>query len=326
MKYSRGLTSILLLTICSVGATCTPSGGSTTGDQIALFTKNQTNPYFQSIRLGAESAASQMNAGVVHYVPTKPDSIPEQMSQIEDAIIKQPKAVVFIPVDFKAMVPGVQKLNAAKIPVVNLTDRSAGGDFVSFVGCDDERLGLSAGRYLLRHLNGNSKVIIIEGVGGSANSAARVRGFEQAIREFSGVTLLASQPGNFQRLQALQVTENLLQAHTQIDGVLAANDAMALGAVEALDAANRKAAVVGINGTKEAVDAIKAGKLLATVDCNGFEQGCIGVMTAIRHLRNLPVPKEFAFPQPVIDRMNYGDLDVPDARRSCPMWEDLVKG
>jgi len=140
------------------------------------------------------------------------------------------------------------------------------------------------------------------------------------------VKLVASQPGNFQRLQALQVTENLLQAHAQIDGVLAANDAMALGAIEALDGANRKAAVIGINGTKEAVDAIKTGKLLATVDCNGFEQGCIGVMTAIRHLRKLPVPKEFAFPQPVIDRANYGDLDMPDTQRSCPMWEELVKG
>ena len=142
------------------------------------------------------------------------------------------------------MVPGVQKLNAASIPVVNLTDRSAGGQFVSFVGCDDERLGLSAGRYLLQHLNGKGNVIIIEGVGGSANSAARSRGFQQAIREFPAVKLVASQPGNFQRLQALQVTENLLQAHPQIDGVLAANDAMALGAIEALDGANRKAAVV----------------------------------------------------------------------------------
>jgi ribose transport system substrate-binding protein len=100
---------------------------------------------------------------------------------------------------------------------------------------------------------------------------------------------------------------------------------MALGAIEALDGANRKAAVIGINGTKEAVDAIKAGKLLATVDCNGFEQGCIGLMTAVRHLRNLPVPKEFAFPQPVIDSSNYGDLDVPDSERSCPRWEELVK-
>ena len=127
MIHLKDLTLILLAAV--LAATCNRGGANQGGDQVALFTKNQTNPYFQSIRLGAENAASQMKAGVVHYVPTKPDSIPEQMSQIEDAIIKRPQAVVFIPVDFKAMVPGVQKLNAAKIPVVNLTDRSAGGEF-----------------------------------------------------------------------------------------------------------------------------------------------------------------------------------------------------
>ena len=106
---------------------------------------------------------------------------------------------------------------------------------------------------------------------------------------------------------------------------MAANDSMALGALEALDGANRKALVVGINGTKEAMDAIKAGKLLASGDYNGFVQGCIGTMAAIRHLRGEPVPAEFQFPQPVVDAGNYGDLDLPDAQRSCPSWESIAE-
>ncbi|WP_338318216.1 sugar ABC transporter substrate-binding protein, partial [Bradyrhizobium ottawaense] len=85
--------------------------------------------------------------------------------------------------------------------------------------------------------------------------------FNDALKETPGAKLLASQPGNYQRLQALQVMENLMQSNSQIDGVLAANDAMAVGAIEALDGANRKAQVIGINGTKEAIDAIKSGKL-----------------------------------------------------------------
>src|SRR5436309_16006973 len=72
------------------------------------------------LRMGAENAAKQMNARVTQYVPTRPDSIPDQMSQIEDVITRRPDAVVFVPVDFKAMSPGVLKLNAAKIPVVNV--------------------------------------------------------------------------------------------------------------------------------------------------------------------------------------------------------------
>src|SRR5215470_3831718 len=90
------------------------------GEKIAVFTKNQTNPYFQMLRLGADNAAKQMNARVTHYVPTRPDSIPDQMSQIEDVVTRRPDAAVFVPVDFKAMAPGLLKMNAAKIPVVNV--------------------------------------------------------------------------------------------------------------------------------------------------------------------------------------------------------------
>jgi len=296
------------------------------GERIALFTKNQTNPYFQTIRVAAENAAKQMKASVIHYVLTKPDSIPEQMSQVEDAITKRPDAVVFIPVDFKALVPAVQKLNAAKIPVVNVTDRSAGGDLVSFVGSDDFSLGLATGQYLLKKMNGQGDVIIIEGVRGSITNIERVRGFRKALEGFPRVKLLAAQPANYQRLQALQVMENLMQSHPKIDGVMASNDSMALGAVEALDGANRKALVVGINGTKEGVDAIKAGKLLASGDFNGFLQGCVATMAAIRHLRKLPVPREVLFPSVIIDAINIKGQDVPDIQRTCPQWEEVVKG
>lgn len=295
------------------------------GERVAVFTKNQTNPFFQAFRLGADSAAKQMNAQVIHYVPTKPDSIPEQMSQVEDVIVKKPNAIVFTPVDYKALVPAVSKMNAAKIPVVNATDRSESGNFVAFVGASDYKLGLETGNTLVRALNGKGNLVIIEGVKGTLTNSDRVRGFNDAIKQAPGIKILASQPGNYQRLQALQVMENLLQSHPQLDGVLAANDAMASGAIEALEGANRKALVIGINGTKEAVDAIKAGKLLATGDYNGFLQGCIAMMTAIRDLRKLPIQKEVIFPAMVIDKNNYQPFDTPIESRSCPKWEDAIK-
>jgi ribose transport system substrate-binding protein len=266
-----------------------------------------------------------MNAKVIQYVPTKADDIPEQMNQIEDAIVKGPDAVVFIPVDSTAMVPGVQKLNTAKIPVVNITDQVKGGDLVTFMGCDEFNLALNTGRYLLEKMGGKGNVVILEGVGGSLNSANRVSGYKKALEAFPDVKLLASQPGNFQRKKALEVMENLMQTHPQIDGVLAANDAMGLGAIEALDGAKRKAQVVGLNGTKEAIDAIKAGTLLASGDCDGFLHGCLGTMAAVRHLRNLPVPKEHIFELQVIDKTNFTGLDLPLEQRMCPAWETLVK-
>jgi ribose transport system substrate-binding protein len=295
-------------------------------ETIAVFTKNQTNPFFQAVRTGADFAAKSLGAKTIHYIPAKADSIPEQLSQIEDVVVKKPSAIVFIPVDYKAMTPGVEKINEAKIPVVNITERTAGGGkFISYVGSDDYSIGLEAGRYLLKALGGKGNVIILEGVKGSLTSSDRVRSFNDALKENPGAKLLASQPGNYQRLQGLQVMENLIQSHPQIDGILAANDAMAIGAIEALDGANRKALVTGINGTKDALDAIKAGKLLASVDYNGFIQGCAGTMIAIRALRNEPVIPEIVLKPAVITKDNYQAYDAPLEARVCPSWEEAVK-
>ena len=325
MKIQNLNRAALAAAVAIAGLSCGGGAYAQSGEKIAVFTKNQTNPFFQVVRLGAESAARQMGATVTHYVPTKPDSIPEQLAQIDDVIIKKPDAIVFTPVDYKALGAGVQKMNAAGIPVVNVTDRSESGKFVAFVGSSDYELGLVTARALFKALGGKGQVVILEGVKGSIVSADRVRGFSDALKEAPGVKLLASQPGNFQRLQGLQVMENLMQTYAQIDGVIAANDAMATGAIEALEGANRKALIVGINGTKEAVDAIKAGKMLASGDYNGFLQGCVATMLAIRDLRKLPVPREVVFKAGVIDKSNYQAADVPADKRTCPKWEDAIR-
>ncbi len=324
MKNFQKHVSVKLL-LSATAFFCASFNAYADGESIAVFTKNQTNPYFQVVRLGAEAAAKQMNAKSTNYIPTKPDSIPEQMSQVEDVIIKKPDAIFFIPVDYKAMGPAVLKMNAANIPVVNVTDRSEIGKFVSFVGASDYNLGLETAKHLFKAMGGKGNVIALEGVKGSLTNIDRMKGLVDAQKEFPEIKLLASQPANYQRLQALQVMENLMQTYPKIDGVFAANDAMATGAIEALEGANRKALVSGINGTKEAIDAIKSGAMLATGDYSGFLQGCIGMMAAIRHLRGLPVNTDIVFPATVIDKTNLQKEDVPVEKRMCPKWEEVVK-
>lgn len=318
----KTLTSRLVATVAALSLVTAPALAQET--TIAVFTKNHSNPFFQVLRLAADKAGAALGVKIIHYIPTKPDSIPEQLSQLEDVVTKRPSALVFMPVDYVAMVPGIEKVNKAGIPIVNVTDRLKAGDTVSFVGANDYSLGFLVAEALLAKLGGKGNVIIIEGVKGSITNSDRVRGFNDAIKKFPGIKLLASQPANYQRLQALQVTENLLQSHPQIDGVLAANDAMGIGAIEALEGAGRKALVVSINGTKEAVDAIKAGKLLASSDYNGFVQGCLGVQIAVRHLAGKPVPKEILLKPVVIDTTNYQPYDVPPEKRNCQTWEEAA--
>jgi ribose transport system substrate-binding protein len=312
-----------IIAVSAFSLLATASAVCAKDENIALFTKSQTNPFFQAVRTGADAAAKELSAKVIHYIPTKADSIPEQLSQVEDVIVKKPDAIVFIPVDYKAMAPGAESINAAKIPIVNITDRSSAGKFLSFVGADDYGIALETARYALKASGGKGNVVIIEGVKGAVTAMDRLRGFTDAIKEFKDVKLVASQPGNYQRLQALQVMENLMQTFPQIDVVLAANDGMAVGAIEALEGANRKAKVIGINGTKEAVDAIKAGKLLASGDYNGFVQGCLGTMIAIRSLRGEPIVPEIKLKAVVVDSSNFAPYDVPLTQRKCPSWSEV---
>ena len=101
--------------------------------------------------------------------------------------------------------------------------------------------------------------MILEGPKTAPSSALRVRGFNEALKEFPGVKVLATANGNYARKSAAEVMTGLVRKHTQIDGVLAANDPMAQGALDALGPAGRKALVVGINAGRDAVDLIKSG-------------------------------------------------------------------
>ncbi|HMJ44322.1 MAG TPA: sugar ABC transporter substrate-binding protein [Pseudolabrys sp.] len=315
--------AILLISILSVaGFTAGPVLAD--GETVAVFTKNQTNPFFESIRVGAAKAAASVGVKVIQYVPIKPDSIPEQLSQVEDAIVKKPNALLFTPVDYKALVPAIEKVNAAGIPVTGLTDKLAGGQVVSFIGAEDYRLGLETGQSLLKAMGGKGNVVALEGVKGAISNTDRMKGLTDALKEFPNVKLVATQPANYQRLQALQVMENIMQTHAQIDGVFAANDAMATGVVEAMSAANRKAFIVGINGSQEAIDLIKGGKMHATGSSDPFMQGCLGMLTTVRALRKMPVKKELMVTPVIIDSVNYKQYDVPVATRSCPKIDDVA--
>ena len=206
------MTRISAITLALVLGAFVGKSALADGEKIAVLTKNQTNPFFQAERIGAAKAAESMHASVLQYVPTQADSISEQLSQIDDVITKKADAIVIAPVDYKAIVPGIQKINAAKIPAVNVTDRSSGGDFVSFIGANDNTIAKETATALLKAIGGKGEVIIHEGVRGTATAQDRLKGFTAAIAEFPDVKLVASQPANYQRLQAMQV----LRRHPEI--------------------------------------------------------------------------------------------------------------
>jgi ribose transport system substrate-binding protein len=295
---------------------------------IAFFIKNVTNPFWKACRIGAEKAGKELGVTIETVAPTKPDNIEEQTRLVEDWIVKRPDAFVFVPVDYKALVPSIQKVNKAGIPVIGYVNRITDVDLISYVGSDDETLQYELCKHLFKSMNGKGKIVHIEGVPAAITAQNRKKGFERAAKETPGIEVLASQPGNYRRLPAVQVFENLMQRFPVIDAVVCANDDMAVGIAEALIAAGRggQAKVVGIDGIPDATAAIAAGKMFATADFSGHDQAYLAVTAAVRHLRKQPVPKDIALPVVIIDKSNVQTFMKTPEERAVPSWDKSIGG
>ncbi len=171
---------------------------------IAVFTKNTTNPAYSAFRLAADQVGQATGARILHFVPKQPDNVDEQKAMVEQVLKDRPDAVVFIPVDDVAMIESVKKLNEAKIPVV-LAANPLPGDFVTFVGADDFKIGYAQARYLFDKLGGKGRIVILEGTAGAPTNRERLRGYKQALSEAPGIEVLASGVGNYQQTDGKRV-------------------------------------------------------------------------------------------------------------------------
>ncbi len=221
----------------------------------------------------------------------------KQVSDVEDLIARRVSAIFLAPREFEGLEPALQAAKEAKIPVF-LIDREAAGkvgeDYVTFIGSNFVEEGQRVGEWIVNQTGGKAGVIILEGTAGSSVAIDRNKGFIDAIKGSPEIKVLASQSADFTRAEGQKVMENLIQAHGKnITVVYTHNDEMALGAIQALKAANmnpgKDVLVVSVDGQKSALEAIQAGDMNITVECNP-RFGPIAFDTYEKHLRGEPIP------------------------------------
>lgn len=205
---------------------------------LAVFTKNRLNPAYQAARLAADRVAAAAGGKAVHFVPEKPDNVEQQKLLVGEALKLKPDAVVFVPADDVAMLPDLAKFAAAGIPVVVCINQMD-GPCVSFVGCDDVEVGRTAAKALFTGLNGKGAIVALDGPESARTCRDRAQGLAQALKEHPGIQLVGRECGMNLRIPGREAMEQLLARHIRIDGVWCANDVMAFGALEALDAAGK---------------------------------------------------------------------------------------
>jgi ribose transport system substrate-binding protein len=299
---TRWFVLALLAVFALAAAACNrDTGPKSNRPRVALVMKTLNNPFFIDMQRGAEAAAQRLDVELVVQAAERETDVERQMQIVENLIQAHVDAVALTPSGSREVVPAVAKANAAKIPVVIVDTRldaaaasAAGVSTVTFVGSDNYRGGQIIGEYLVKASNGKANVAVLEGIPGHETGDSRVRGFRDAIKSSPGVTIVASQPANWERDQGFTVFQNILQAHADIDTVFACNDIMALGAIEAIAAAGRtgKIRVLGFDAIDDARKAIADGRMEATVAQFPDEMGRSAVEAAVRAIKGETVPKE----------------------------------
>lgn len=288
--------------------------------RLRIITKNHTNPAYGGALVGARAVASAMNASIEHAAPSTPDDVAQQCALIDQAIAARPDAIILLPAHATGVNDAIGRINRAGIPLVLMVSEPTAGEWVGFVSSDSEQMAFDLGHAVLQGLSKDAHVAVVEGHPGSITTPERQRGFESAIARH-GMRLIASVAGDYQQEPGRLAAVEILSRHARIDAFLVANDLMAMGVLQALQAAGRQAAVASINGTPDAVEQVLQGRLTATASFNTHSFGCLAVEMALRHLRGEATPRRILLAADIIDRENAAAWSLPYEQRQRPAWQ-----
>lgn len=268
-------------------------------DTIALAVSTLDNPFFVSLKEGAEKEANKLGYNLV--VLDSQNDPSKELANVEDITVRGAKVLLINPTDSTAVANAVRVANKKKIPVITLDRGAAQGDVVSHIASDNVAGGKMAGDFIAQKLGDNAKVIQLEGIAGTSAARERGEGFKQSVAAHH-FNVLASQPADFDRTKGLNVMENLLTAQPSVQAVFAQNDEMALGALRAVQAANKSVMIVGFDGTDDGVKAVKRGKLAATIAQQPELIGALGVQTADKVIKGQAVEAKIPVPLKVVTK------------------------
>lgn len=287
----RRVIGVILVLVVVVGMAYAGGGREAERDgyNFSFVVKDMTNPYYWRMREGADKAAADLGVRLSWLAAQFNGDIEGQIAIVESQLALDPDALILVPQNATALCPKVIEANNKGIPVVNPDTRFAEdncGEVLTFVGLDEKASAVEMAEFIVDHYDGNVRLAILEGFRGSSTAEERLMGFQEVFDAHPGVVVLASQTAEWDREQGLSVTENIIQAHPDVQLIVASNDEMALGAIQAVQSAGRQndIAVVGNDAIPAALQALKDGELLATIDGNTDRVGYAAVEAAYRYV------------------------------------------
>jgi ribose transport system substrate-binding protein len=264
-------------------------------ERVGLVLKALDNPFFVELYQGARAEAARLNVRLtVRSVPTS-DDIAGQAAQVRAALAERDDCYVVNPATATNVIPA---LRVAKRPVVNVDSpidlpaaRRAGVRIGTFIGTDDVAGGRVAASEMKSLLPRGGDVALFNGYADSVNSNNRLRGFEAGIHG-SRLRVAVRVVADYDRTEAQIATERILVTHPRISGFFAANDLMALGIADAVQAAGKagRIKIIGYDGIPEALGGVQAGSVDATVSQYPYVMGRMAVEACVAAARGARLP------------------------------------
>lgn len=217
--------------------------------------------WLASILASAEKEAAKW-PDVKLIVTNGENSSTKQIDDVESLIARGVDVIVILPQEGAPLTPVCKKAMKLGIPVINvdreLIDPAA---YYTWIGGDNYGCGVALGQYVTKRLHGKGKVVCISGLPGVNVTILRDKGFMDVLKDYPGIKVVSSSPGDYLQERALTVMEDMLTAHSHVDAVYTIDDEMALGAITAIETAGRgkEMFVTGVGGLKKFMEMIKAG-------------------------------------------------------------------
>ncbi|MBQ8663449.1 MAG: sugar ABC transporter substrate-binding protein [Eubacterium sp.] len=300
------------LTLSMVGCGTANEGGDTADNgsdiSVGIIVKTATNAHFHDIAYGACVAAKELGIGIKVDNTTSEVDTEGQITLCENMISAGCDAVILTPNDSDGMSSAVEACHSAGIPFVtadtqitNIWGDEKNAYIPNFIGAHNEDITYNLACNVFDALGGEGNVVILRGIDATSSSNERTSGFEKAIKEYPGITLIESQSANYSQDDAVNTMADIIQANDDIDAVLCCNDMMAVGACSALMENNIEVGkdgvlVAGVDGNIIALESIERGEMYATAYDWAILWGYLSVMQAYDLIQGKEVP-EFTMTQ-----------------------------
>jgi len=283
-------------------------GASQPPPHVGVVLNGLDNPYFVAMYQGVKHEAASRHVPVSFRAPQSHADVSRQVAEVRAIVASKKACYAISPIDPTHL---VSALHGVRRPVVFLdsplnrtTARRAGLRIATAIGSSDFGAGKLAGHEMVSLLHGAGQVGLIGGFP-TGNGALRLRGFSRVVAG-TGVQVVARANAGYVRVDAEAVAAKMLREHPQLTGFFAANDLMALGAADAVNAAGRtgKVAIIGMDGITEALDAIRNGSMSATVSQYPYVMGRMAVEACLAATHHTALPSRVNAPLAVVTKAN----------------------